>query len=354
MVPPDVIEPVIKTLVNNFVTERNSSDVMAIGLNAVREICLRCPLAMTEDLLRDLTQYKLYKEKSVMMASKSLILLYREQMPTLLSKKDRGRPTEASVEIKAKKYGEVVALDHIPGTEALLTVAPELDVNESEDDEDSDGWEDVEHSGDEKEGIADKEKEKITDKGAEDDDDDEDEDDDDEDEDNDDEGEDEEESDDDSEESEKEESEKDPNVTTMNTKEAVQELALTKIFTDEDFARIEKEQIKKKITNNTRKRQLEKEKSEFVKLDDIEMIYKKRKMDKEARVESIKKGREGREKFGFKDNRKNPFSSKTNNEKRKTKNYNMIRHKARGKIKKSFREKQIKLRKHLVQQKKMK
>lgn len=31
LVPPDVIEPVLKTIVNNFVTERNSSDVMAIG-----------------------------------------------------------------------------------------------------------------------------------------------------------------------------------------------------------------------------------------------------------------------------------------------------------------------------------
>lgn len=32
LVPPDVLEPVLRTLVNNFVSERNSSDVMAIGL----------------------------------------------------------------------------------------------------------------------------------------------------------------------------------------------------------------------------------------------------------------------------------------------------------------------------------
>ena len=31
LVPPDVLQPVLKTLVNNFVTERNSGDVMAIG-----------------------------------------------------------------------------------------------------------------------------------------------------------------------------------------------------------------------------------------------------------------------------------------------------------------------------------
>ena len=44
LVPPDAIEPVLRAIVNNFVTERNSSEVMAIGLNAVRELCKRCPL----------------------------------------------------------------------------------------------------------------------------------------------------------------------------------------------------------------------------------------------------------------------------------------------------------------------
>ena len=55
----------------------------------MREICSRCPLVMNEDLLRDLTQYKNYKERSVMMAARSLIHLYRSSMPELLHKKDR-------------------------------------------------------------------------------------------------------------------------------------------------------------------------------------------------------------------------------------------------------------------------
>ena len=37
---------------------------VACRLNAVREVCARCPLAMTEELLRDLAQYKTYKDKS--------------------------------------------------------------------------------------------------------------------------------------------------------------------------------------------------------------------------------------------------------------------------------------------------
>ena len=31
LLPPDVIEPVVNAIVNNFVTERNSSEVMAVG-----------------------------------------------------------------------------------------------------------------------------------------------------------------------------------------------------------------------------------------------------------------------------------------------------------------------------------
>lgn len=120
LVPGDVVEPVLKTIANNFITERNSSDVMAIGLNATRAICSRCPLAMGEDLLRDLVMYKTYKEKSVMMAARSLMGLFRERLPALLHRKDRGRPTEAQVENKPRSYGEVVTFDSIPGAEVLL------------------------------------------------------------------------------------------------------------------------------------------------------------------------------------------------------------------------------------------
>lgn len=33
-------------------------------INAIKEICARCPLAMTEDLLQDLAQYRSHKNKS--------------------------------------------------------------------------------------------------------------------------------------------------------------------------------------------------------------------------------------------------------------------------------------------------
>lgn len=89
------------------------------SLNTVREICTRCPLAMNEVLLEDLIRYKHYKERSVMMAARSLIGTFRRIMPHLLRKKERGRPTEANIMIKPSKYGEIQANEFISGAEIL-------------------------------------------------------------------------------------------------------------------------------------------------------------------------------------------------------------------------------------------
>ena len=55
----------VRTIVNNFVTERNANEVVAVGINAVREICNRAPLTMTDDLLGDLAAYKNSKVRVV-------------------------------------------------------------------------------------------------------------------------------------------------------------------------------------------------------------------------------------------------------------------------------------------------
>lgn len=92
---------------------------------------------MNEALLEDLTQYKHYKERSVMMAAHSLIGTFRRVMPDLLHKKDRGRPTEANVMIKSSKYGEVRASEFVPGAEVLYN-QPENTEETNEEDNDSD------------------------------------------------------------------------------------------------------------------------------------------------------------------------------------------------------------------------
>lgn len=90
--PYDCLQVTIRAIANNFVAEHCAAAVIAAGLNAIRECCQRCPGAMDETLLRDLAQYKGFKDKSVMMAARSLIGLYREVDPELLHKKDRGKP----------------------------------------------------------------------------------------------------------------------------------------------------------------------------------------------------------------------------------------------------------------------
>ena len=54
--PPEVCEEMVRCIANQFITERNSGEVMSVGLNTVREVASRNPLAIGDDLLQDLTQ----------------------------------------------------------------------------------------------------------------------------------------------------------------------------------------------------------------------------------------------------------------------------------------------------------
>ncbi|KAK8970783.1 hypothetical protein KSP40_PGU011877 [Platanthera guangdongensis] len=116
-VPPDAVEPLFKQIVNQFVHDRSRPEAIAVGLNAVREMCLRMPLLMNEDLLQDLALYKKSHEKAVSIAARSLITLFREICPSLLVKKDRGRPIDPKARPKA--FGEVSVASEVPGIELL-------------------------------------------------------------------------------------------------------------------------------------------------------------------------------------------------------------------------------------------
>ncbi|XP_060535794.1 protein SDA1 homolog [Cylas formicarius] len=289
LVPPDAVAPLLKTIADNFVTERNSSDVMAIGLNAVREICARCPLALDEDLLRDLVQYKSYRDRSVMMAARSLVQLFRSLRPELLHKKDRGRPTEASAEIEPIDYGKMDAKDYVPGSEVLLAVEDDaVEIDSGSEGDDDDEWVDV---GDDSTATASDDR--------------------------------------------------------PGKKDMAREVTSARLLTDDDFRRIDAANVGKQMRGAKRRAD-----GDLVKLDDIELVHKKRRHDKEARLESVRRGQEGRDKFGHRDGRGR--ASATNREKNKRKNVQMIRHKALVKTKRSFKDKQIALRNHLLKLKKMK
>ncbi|KAF5930023.1 hypothetical protein HYC85_030896 [Camellia sinensis] len=131
MVPPDAVEPLFKQIVNQFVHDRSRMEAIAVGLNAVREICLRMPLLMTEDLLQDLVLYRKSHEKAVSAAARSLVTLFREVCPSLLIKKDRGRSSDTKARPKA--FGEANVARNVPGVELLQSD------DDGDDDNDTDG-----------------------------------------------------------------------------------------------------------------------------------------------------------------------------------------------------------------------
>nr|CAG4636856.1 EOG090X030C [Ceriodaphnia reticulata] len=411
LLPPDVLEPVVSAIVNNFVTERNSAEVMAVGLNSIREICARCPLVMNAELLRELVDYRTSKQKSVMMAARSILQLYRIVNPELLPRKERGRPTEAMGELTLKAYGAVDAKDYIPGAEALPSDGEEAASDDEKDetaadDESEDGWVNVSHSEDEEvdsEDGSDQEEEDDeegdsdeweSDDGEEEDEEDGsdvsgEEDDDESGSGEEDEGSDSEEESDDGATIESsrirrplskrdkkkqkriskdlkrmqkraESAPEDPTVVEERKAKAAA-VSLSRILTDKDFSRIDAAQVKKQLeaSKARRKRKIADDlddsikRGELVRLDDIEKVYKKRRHDKDSRLATVLEGRADREKPSKKPKRQNPFASTTNAEKSKKKNFMMLKQKAKGKQKRSFKDKQIALRNALLKQKKM-
>ncbi len=127
LVPPDVIEPLVVKIANEFVSEAAATEVAAAGINAIREVAIRQPLCMTETLLQDLVMYQRSKDKGVVMAAKGLQSLYREVYPELLQKKYRGKEATMGLrsgEVKLRKFGEEEA-GGIEGIELLETYKEE-------------------------------------------------------------------------------------------------------------------------------------------------------------------------------------------------------------------------------------
>lgn len=324
LVPPEIIQSVLMTVANNFVTDKNSGEVMTVGINAIKEITARCPLAMTEDLLQDLAQYRSHKDKNVMMSARTLIHLFRSLNPQMLQKKFRGKPTEASVEARIHEYGELDAKDYIPGAEVLEVENKEAEEGKleedgwqsaslSEEDDDEDGeWIDVHHSSDEEQ---------------------------------------------------QEVAEKIKNMPIEEQKAKAAAVSTSRVLTQEDFKKIRLAQIAKELNSapgkaakrkNIEMDSNEEHRGELLSLRDIEHLHKKPKSDKETRLATAMAGKTDRKEFVRRKTKMNPFASSTNKEKKKQKNFMMMRysHNVRTKNKRSFREKQLALRDALLKKRK--
>ncbi|XP_074760038.1 protein SDA1 homolog isoform X6 [Athene noctua] len=325
LVPPEIIQSVLMTIANNFVTDKNSGEVMTVGINAIKEITARCPLAMTEDLLQDLVQYKTHKNKNVMMSARTLIHLFRSLNPEMLQKKFRGKPTEASLEARIHEYGELDAKDYIPGAEVLDVESQK----EKEGTQEEDGWESASLSGedDNEDGewidvhhSSDEEQQEIVKKVK--------------------------------------------SMPIEERKAKAAAVSTSRLLTQEEFHKIRLAQLSKELNSapgkSAKRKNIEiddeeeESRGELLSLRDIEHLHKKPKSDKETRLATAMAGKTDRKEFVKKKTRINPFASSSNKEKKKHKNFMMMRysHSVRTKNKRSFREKQLALRDALLKKRK--
>ena len=353
-VPPDAMANVLRTIADNFVTDAHAGEVVAVGLNAIREVVVRCPLGLNDELAGDLIEYRKSRDKMVQMAARSLVQAIRDHNPTLLRKKDRGRPMEDGVEKDAQLTfgGNSQAMDYIPGAEIASS--------DDEVDDEDEGESAIEISDDEGEEVSgedevDSEKEDEDDDNVEET------------------SESEEENgsgldsdiDDEDGGKKKDEAKKVQKVLEMPAEERIETarvISSSKILDDEDFKRIKKLQMTKALTAAKKRKsnkneedeindeveensEDEEENYELPRLKDIEKGCSSQKARERAvRIEELQKSRLNREKFGKPKGRMNPNASTTNREKQRNKAFLMVRQKVvKEKKSKSFQAKQQRL-----------
>lgn len=328
LVPPDTLYPVLRAIADNFVSEGAAELVIAAGLNGIREICTRAPLAMTETLLQDLTGYKKggdHKNKGVMMAARSLITLFREINPDLLHRRDRGRDVSMAMSAGSQKrtlaYGEVEYYDGAKAADDKSEPGPESEteeVSEFSDDAEELIFEELSGSeleSDEKECESEELSESDADNST---------------------GE-------------------CPELVNVNVKKnnskRVKFLPSERILLPEDFEKNSVKASEQASDSDASASESDDDDdegvSEFIDPSKIEGYRSRAKSDYEARLASIHAGREGREKFGTR-KRGNSRSSTTNKEKSKGKNFLMMAHKfeVKGKSRRSLKARQAVQKKH--------
>lgn len=361
--PPDALEPLVTKIANEFVSEAAAAEVASAGLNAIREICVRQPLAMNDTLLQDLVMYRKSKDKGVMMAAKGLLSLYREVGAEMLKKRDRGKEAAMGLrsgERKERRYGEVEVGGGIEGLELLEKWKEEErrkkriekgldpdgpdDENEAEDEDwnnwevesdtdsdDSGGWINVEQDGEDIV-ISDSEDEKPPAKKA-------------------------------KKESDAEESAaKDPEAEARAAKEkeeAALKLATTRILTPADLQKLQELRLQAQVNSHLpahrRANAAAKHSDDPLTAEEIEglamLSHRQTKEEKIARARADKPDKHQSTTAKRKEKKAAEGKSTTNKEKQRQKNFMMTLGKAKTKNKRSLTDVRKSLKGHLDRQK---
>lgn len=341
LVPPESIAVVVRKIADEFVSDGVAPEVAAAGINTIREILTRAPLAIDQTLLLDLTEYKGSKSKPVNIAAKSLISLYREVAPEMLHKKDRGKV--ASMELQAgekrglPQFGAQASSSGIEGIELLEKWRQDQglgaedgaeddanwEVDSADDASDIEGdWVTVESDQDYEVSDSDDEQEAQAQQEAQD------------------------------EDSDLDLSDDEPAQSSQpaQNSQPAQDLAATRILTPADFAKLQELRVEAGVEKLLGKKQKNEEQ-----VDSSSLVGPvKYKQLREERLAHVKEGREDRDKFGSHRGKRDAPHSTTNREKARKKNFVMMIHKkgVQGKAKRSLRDQQKVLRAHITKQKK--
>ncbi|KAG6889780.1 hypothetical protein C0992_004198 [Termitomyces sp. T32_za158] len=351
LTPPDAVTPVIRKLAHEFVHPGVGSEVIAAGLNAIREVCRRQPWSMEEDLLGDLIEYRKSRDKAVTAAARGLLQLFREVNPGMLKRRERGKDASMGLASGSQPlpFGHsadaAVDIDGLSLLEDhLQKLRDEEGVTLGDEEEDEGAWDGWSVESESEDSDSDNEWINVS------------------------------EDDNDIVISDSED-EGEKAQTKPHAPPRTSTLATTKILTPADFALLNDLRIqeaskavengggsyaKRKLASleaSKKSVQSGEQEDSFISENDILGPRKKAKADYAERMASIQKGREGREKFKSNKGKVNKevASSSTNREKARNKPIMMILSSGsvRGKKKASLREKQQKLRKHIDKAKKM-
>lgn len=333
LVPPESVTPMVKKIADEFVSDGVQAEVAAAGINTIREIASRAPLAIDADMLQDLTEYKGSKSKPVVMAARSLISLYRDIAPEMLNRKDRGKI--ATMEMSAGdrsdvRYGvETTNVTGIQGLDLLQKWKEEqAKSGEAGEENEEQGWEvasEGENSdddgGDWVKVDSDKEYDVSDSEGEE------------------------------GRPSKKLKVSKQEQIEADNN--AFLEMASSRVLTPADFAKLDELKMEAGIEKIMGKPTKDLARNEDT--VDVKTLIgpQKFKQIREERIAAAKEGKEGRD-FSSRKGKIEGAHSTTNREKARKKNFMMMVHKkdVQGKAKRSLRDKQKSLRAHIEKQKK--
>ena len=127
LVPPDELVPVVRGIASAFISDGSAPEVVQVGLNALREVFLRCPVVLEEpgmgDLVSDLVLYRKSKNKGVVAGARAIMNLVREWYPSLLRRRDWGKGVATDASKAAARPTAYGAVSHATGVEGADLLA---------------------------------------------------------------------------------------------------------------------------------------------------------------------------------------------------------------------------------------